>query len=135
MGETGAESIIPATLPDASQKSYIQDQGKGKYMAMERIRVRFIGGPLDGAVEQELGKASDFSHVMQAYLLYKDDPTLERRWFIVTEGDTPQKKADLANRGTTPHYYQVAASKQEGDLLELTCEYGGTERPTDLSHD
>ena len=102
-------------------------------MAMERIRVRFIGGPLDGAVEQELGKASDFSHVMQAYLLYKDDPTLERRWFIVTEGDTPQKKADLANRGTTPHYYQVTGSKQEGDLLELTCEYGGTERPTDLS--
>ena len=103
-------------------------------MPAEKIRVRFIGGPLDGAVEQEIWKASDFSHVAMAYLLYRDDPTLASKWFIVGEGDTPLKRAEVANSGSTPHYYKVAKAVQEGALLELTCEYGGTEHPTDHSH-
>src|SRR5437016_6283682 len=103
-------------------------------MPAEKIRVRFMGGPLDGAIEQELGKATDFSHVMSAYLLYRDDPTLASKWFIVDEGDNPLKKVQMANSGRTPHYYKVAKAVQNGGLLELTFEYGGTEHPTGHSH-
>jgi hypothetical protein len=92
-----------------------------RLMNITRIRVKFVGGPQSGVVERELG-ARDFSPASMAYRLYLDDPTLACKWLIAASGETP-------------HYYKVATAKEVGELLELTCEYGGTEHPTDHAHD
>ena len=102
-------------LPDPSQKSCQH------LMNIKRIRVKFVGGPQSGVVERELG-APDFSPAAMAYRLYRDDPTLACKWLIAANGETP-------------HYYKVATAREDGELLELTCEYAGTEHPTDHDHD